>query len=76
MRGRGEISNELGEVIGVVADKPTTDSLGKRYEAFGGWGMAPGKVEILLAVSCLMWTEVWKPSMSISRKVTYEREVV
>jgi hypothetical protein len=45
--GRGE----AGAVTGVVANAPTTDSMGKRYEAFSGWGMAAGKVVVLLVVS-------------------------
>ena len=36
-KGRGEISGEAGEVTEVVPDVPITDSLGKRYGAFGGW---------------------------------------
>ena len=35
-KGRGEIKGEAGEVTRVVADFPTTDSLGKSYGAFGG----------------------------------------
>jgi hypothetical protein len=42
----GEIRGEAGKVTGVVANVPTTDGLGKRY----GWGMAAGKVEVLLVV--------------------------
>ena len=34
----------------MVADTPTTDGLGKRYRTFSGWGMAAGKVEVLLVV--------------------------
>ena len=34
----------------MVADAPTTDGLGKRYGTFSGWGMAAGKVEVLLVV--------------------------
>ena len=49
-KGRGEIGGEAGEVTGVVADAPTTDGLGKRYGTFSGWGMAAGKVEVLLVV--------------------------
>ena len=29
---------------------PTTKGLGKRYGTFSGWGMAAGKVEVLLVV--------------------------
>ena len=49
-KGRGEIGGEAGEVTGVVADAPTTDCLGKRHGTFSGWGMAAGKVEVLLVV--------------------------
>ena len=49
-QGRGKIRGEAGEVTGVVADAPTTDGLGKRYGMFSGWGMAAGKVEVLLVV--------------------------
>ena len=42
-KGRGEVGGEAGEVTGVVAD-----GLGKRYGTFSGWGMAAGKVEVLL----------------------------
>ena len=35
----------------MVADLSILDSLGKGYGAFGGCGMAAGKVEILLVVS-------------------------
>ena len=66
--GRGEIGGEAGEVTGVVANAPAMDSLGKRYETFSGWGMAAGKVEILLAVGGgLMWTEVWKPDLNYKK---------
>ena len=34
----------------MVADVPTMDGLGKRYGTFSGWGMAAGKVEVLLVV--------------------------
>ena len=34
----------------MAADDPTTDGLGKRYGMFSGWGMAAGKVEVLLVV--------------------------
>jgi hypothetical protein len=50
-KGRGEIRSEIGKVTGMVADVPATDSLGKRYEAFGGWEMTAGEVEILLVIS-------------------------
>ena len=49
-KGRGEIGGEAEEVTGVVANPPTTDGLGKRYKTFSGWGMAAGKVEVLLVV--------------------------
>ena len=49
MRSAGEV----GKITEMVADAPTTVSLGKRYGALGGWGMAPGKVEILLVVGDL-----------------------
>ena len=47
--------SEIGKVIGIVADVPTMDSLGKRYGAFDGWGMAAGEMEVLLIVVGLMW---------------------
>ena len=34
----------------MVVNAPTTDNLGKRNGAFSGWGMAAGKVEVLLVV--------------------------
>ena len=78
-KGRAEIGGEAGEVIGVVADAPTTDSLGKRYGTFSGWEMAAGKVEVLRWLVGLMWTDVRKSDlstkMSISRKVTWEGEI-
>ena len=49
-KSRGEIGGEAGEVTGVAADAPTTDGLGERYGTFIGWGMAAGKVEVLLVV--------------------------
>ena len=49
-KGRGEIGGEAGEVTGVVAEASTTDGLGKRYGTFSGWGIAAGKVEVLLVV--------------------------
>ena len=48
-KGRGEIISEVGKVTGMVADAPIIDSLG----SFGGWGMAAGKVEVLLVISGL-----------------------
>ena len=79
-KGRGEIGSEAGEFTGVVANAPTTDGLEKRYETFSGLGMAAGKVKVLLVVGGLMWTEVRKSDlskkMSISRKVTWEGEMV
>ena len=45
-RGRGE----AGEVTGVVVGEPTMDGLGKTYGVFSGWGVAAGKVEVLLVV--------------------------
>ena len=49
-KGRGDIRGAAGEATGVVADAPTTDGLGKRSGTFSGWGMAAGKVEVLLVV--------------------------
>jgi len=37
-KGRGDIG-EIAKVTGMAPGAPTTDSLGKRYGAFGGWGM-------------------------------------
>jgi hypothetical protein len=37
---------QIGNITAVVIDMPTMDSLGKRFGAFGGWGMAAGKVVI------------------------------
>ena len=37
-KDRGKIRSEAGEVTRIVGDAPTTDSLGKRYRAFCGWG--------------------------------------
>ena len=34
----------------MVADAPNKDGLGKRYGTFSGWGMAVGKMEVLLVV--------------------------
>ena len=45
-KGRGE----AGEVTGVVANTPTKDGLGNSFRTFSGWGMAAGKVEVLLVV--------------------------
>ena len=78
-KGKGEIRSKAREVTGVVADALTIDSLTKRCGAYGGWMMAAEKV-----VSCrlvgLIWTVVWKPSlstyMSVSRKVTWKGEMV
>ena len=49
-KGRGEIGGEAREVTGVAANAPTMDGLGKRYRTFNGWGVAAGKVEVLLVV--------------------------
>ena len=46
----GKDRGEAGEVTGVVANALTMDGLGKSYGTFGGWGMAAGKVEVLLVV--------------------------
>ena len=43
-KGRDEIRGEAREVTGVVVDTPTTDNLGIRYGAFGGWGMSVVKM--------------------------------
>ena len=48
-KGRGETGGETEEVTGVVANAPT-DGLGKRYGTFNGWGIAAGKLEVLLVV--------------------------
>ena len=37
-KDRGEIRGEAGEVTGVVVNRPTMDSLGKRYGEFSEWG--------------------------------------
>ena len=42
-KGKGKIRYEIGKVSGVIAEEPTTDSLGKRYGEISGWTMAPGK---------------------------------
>ena len=79
-KGRGEIGGEAGEVTGVAENAPTTDGLGKRYGMFSGWGMAAGKVEVLLVIGGFDVDEVRKSDlsikMSISRKVTWEGEMV
>ena len=49
-KGRGEIRGKAGEITGVVANVPTTDTFGERYRTFSGWGMVAGKVEVLLVV--------------------------
>ena len=49
-KGRGKNGGEAGEVTGMIADAPTMDGLGKRYGTFSGWGMAAGKVAVLLVV--------------------------
>ena len=49
-KGRGEIEGVAGEVTGVFADAPTTDGFRKMCGTFSGWGMAAGKVEVLLVV--------------------------
>ena len=49
-KSRGWIRGEVGKFTGMVLDAPTIDSLGKRYGAFGGLGMAAGNVEVLLVV--------------------------
>ena len=77
-KSRGEIGGEAGEVTGVVANAPTTDDLGKRYGTFRGWQLEKWRYCWWLAG--LMWMEVQKPDlstkMSISRKVTWEGEMV
>ena len=47
-KGRGEIRNEMGKITGMVADVPTTDSLGNMYRAFDEYVMAAGEVEVFL----------------------------
>ena len=47
-KARGEIRVEVGKVTGMVADV-----WGKRYRAFGRWGMAARKIEVLLVDSGL-----------------------
>ena len=44
--GRGETRSEIGKVIGINADAPTTDTWEKMYRAFGRWG----KVQVLLVL--------------------------
>ena len=46
----GKAKSQAGEVTRVVENVPAMDGLGKRYGAFGGWGMAAGKVQVLLVV--------------------------
>ena len=36
----GEFRCEFAKVSGMVANASTTESLGKKYGAFGGWGIA------------------------------------
>ena len=38
----------------MVRNAAITDGLGKRYGAFGGWGMAAGKVEVSGKVEVLL----------------------
>ena len=79
-KGRGEIRGEAGEVTGVVANVPTTDSVEKSMEhlVYGGWQLEKWRYYWWLVG--LMWTKVRKPDlstkMSISRKVTWEGEMV
>ena len=77
-KGRGEIRGEAGEVTGVVANVPTTNSLGKRYRVFSGWQLE--KRRYCWWLVGLMWIEVQKPNLStnmlISIKVTWEGEMV
>ena len=37
----------------MVANAPTKDGLGERYRMFSGWGVAAGKVEVLLVIGGL-----------------------
>ena len=37
---RCRVRGKIEYFAGMAADIPTIDSLGKWYEAFGGWGMA------------------------------------
>ena len=46
------------------------DCLGKRYGTFSGWEMVAGKVEVLLVLVGLMWTEVQKPSLSTNMSIS------
>ena len=41
---------KLERSLGRLQIAPITDGLGKRYGTFSGWGMAAGKVEVLLVV--------------------------
>jgi hypothetical protein len=43
----------LERSLEMVADVPTMDSLRERYGTYDGWGMAAGKVEVLVVVSGL-----------------------
>jgi hypothetical protein len=58
----------------MIADVPITDSLGKSYGAFDGWGMVAVEVEVLLEVGGLdadRDAEVQLVNMHVkSRKVT------
>ena len=45
-KSRGEVRREIGYVAGMATDAPTTNSLGKWYEAFDGWRMAAGSANI------------------------------
>ena len=60
-QGQREIGSEIGKVTGMAADVCTVDIL--------GWGLAFGEVEVLLMIGGFGVTEVWKPSVSASRKV-------
>ena len=79
-KSRGEIGGEAGEVTGVVVDEPTTDGLEKRYGTYSGWGMAAGKVEVLLVVGGFDvdgYAEVRLVNKDVNiRKVTWEGEMV
>ena len=49
MRGKGR--GEIRKVTEMVADAPTMDSLGRRYEAIDGWGdgsWKSGSIAIIL----------------------------
>ena len=70
-------TRDTREVTGVVADAPTMDGLGKRYGTFSGWGMAAGKVEVLLVVGGFdVRKSDLSTKMSLSRKSTWEGEMV